>query len=182
MSVGQGAFAQAILDAARPAPAGLTNPDGAPASKRFDVYRNNVAVSLTEALQTAFPAIAKLIGEENFKATAGVYLRQNPPGSPLMMFYGDQMPAFLGGFEHVQHLPYLPDVARLELALRQSYHAADAEPLAPETFQTLPPDRLISVVTSSQVRTQKPAASIIARISSGVCRKLAVASRAHITG
>lgn len=141
---GQAEFAQAILDASLAAPAGLTNPGGAPARKRFDVYRNNVAVSLTEALETGFPVIRKLVGEDFFKAMAGVYLRQHPPTSQLMMFYGQDMPTFLTGFQPVAHLQYLPDVARLELALRQSYHAADAEPLAPEVFQSLPADRLMA--------------------------------------
>src|SRR5216683_2949809 len=39
-----------------------------------------------------------------------------------------------------------------------------------------------SAVTSSQARTWNPAASITARISPGARRKLAAASRAHITG
>ncbi|MDJ0631238.1 MAG: DNA-binding domain-containing protein [Rhodobacter sp.] len=143
MTGGQSDFAQALLDPAAPTPAGLTNPDGAPATRRFNVYRNNVAASLTEALETAFPAIRKLIGEENFKAIAGVYLRKHPPSSPLMMFYGADMPGFLAGFEPLQHLAYLPDVARLELALRRAYHAEDASPLPPQVFETLPADRLM---------------------------------------
>jgi len=137
-------FTRAILDPARATPNGLTNPDGVPATKRFDVYRNNVVVSLTDALATAFPVIFKLVGEQFFNAMAGVYLRQHPPSSPLMMFYGDTMPTFLASFAPVAKLPYLPDVARLELAMRHAYHAADAAPIAPEIFQSLPADRLMS--------------------------------------
>jgi len=144
MSVTQTDFVRAMLDPAMTPPVGLTNPDGAPATKRFDVYRNNVAVSLTEALETAFPVIRKLVGEEFFKAMAGVFLRQYPPSSALLMFYGAEMSEFLAGFEPVQHLKYLPDVARLELALRQSYHATDAKAVNPETLQDLPADRLMA--------------------------------------
>ncbi len=144
MSVAQAAFVKALLDPRAPVPDGLANPDGARAAKRFDVYRNNVAVSLTEALETAFPAIRKLVGAANFKTLSGVYLRRHPPASPLMMFYGAQMPSFLAEFEPVRSLHYLPDVARLELALRESYHAADATPLPPERLQQTPPDRLMA--------------------------------------
>ena len=45
-----------------------------------------------------------------------------------------QMPAFLRGFPPVRHLPYLPDVARLENAVRAAYHAADVRPLHPEAL------------------------------------------------
>ena len=144
MSGGQSEFTRAILDPGLPAPAGLTNPDGVAATKRFDVYRNNVAVSLIDALETAFPVIRKLVSEANFKMLAGVYLRRHPPTNPLMMFYGDAMPEFLVGFEPVQKLGYLPDVARLELALRRSYHAADTTAIAPETLQAMPADRLMA--------------------------------------
>ncbi len=144
MSVRQTAFARAILDPAAEVPPGLTNPDGAAATRRFNVYRNNVAVSLTEALETAFPVIRKLVGEAQFKLLAGAYLRAHPPASPLMMHYGQEMPAFLAGFEPVRSLGYLADVARLELALRASYHATDAAPIAPETLQNMPPDQLMA--------------------------------------
>jgi len=141
----QAQFTEALLDPERTVPAGLTDPQGHPAGKRFDVYRNNVVASLTEGLETAFPVIRALLGEEFFRGMAGVYLRQHPPASPLMMFFGTEMPAFLEGFAPVQDLGYLPDVARLELALRHSYHATDAAPVDPAALQAMPPDRLMQV-------------------------------------
>lgn len=126
----QSQFGTALLDPARPVPEGLTDFAGEPAGKRFDVYRNNVAVSLTEALETGFPVIRKLVGDDFFKAMAGVFLRAHPPEDPRLATYGGRFPGFLATFDPVRHLPYLPDMARLELGLRQSYHAADAAPLS----------------------------------------------------
>jgi len=165
MSVGETQFTAALLDPARAVPEGLTDPEGRPAGKRFAVYRNNVAVSLTEALETAFPVIRKLVGEEFFAAMAGVYLRAHPPASPLMMHYGEKMPEFLAGFAPVQHLGYLTDIARLELALRESYHAADADPLAPEALMAIPPEQLMQTrlrlsPTLRLIRSSHPVASI----------------------
>lgn len=126
---GQAAFATALLDPAKFAPEGLENPFGGAAGKRFDIYRNSVAVSLTEALETGFPTVRKLVGTDFFKAMAGVYLRANPPADPRLALYGTTFPGFLARFTPVAHLRYLPDVARLDLGLRQSYHAADTAPL-----------------------------------------------------
>lgn len=145
MMVSQEAFTKGLLDAQIPAPNGLTNPDGVPATKRYDVYRNNVAVSLSDALETAFPVIQKLVGEDFFRALAGVYLRTHPPKSPLMMFYGDAMPTFLKRFDPVKHLAYLPDIARLELAMRHSYHAADAQPIDGQALAEVAPDALMAL-------------------------------------
>ena len=50
MTVSQLDFRTAMLDAAVDVPDGLIDANGNPAGQRFSVYRNNVAVSLTEAL------------------------------------------------------------------------------------------------------------------------------------
>ncbi|OSP54249.1 DUF2063 domain-containing protein [Pseudoruegeria sp. SK021] len=141
---GQSEFVAALLDPAAAVPAGLTGPDGRPAGKRFDVYRNNVVVSLTEALETGFPVVRKLVGDAFFQAMAGLFLRQHPPQSPVLALYGAEFPEFLAQFPPAQHLAYLADVARLELDLRRAYHAADAPPLDPACLQDLSQDALMA--------------------------------------
>lgn len=136
-------FAAALLDPAHPMPAGLVGPDGLPDAKRFSVYRNTVNSSLIRVLEAAFPAVQKLVGPAFFSAMALVYLRQAPPTDRRLMLYGESFAEFLAGFAPVAHLGYLADVARLEQALRQSYHAADASPLPSEALGSMGEDQLL---------------------------------------
>ncbi len=137
-------FCAALLDPARAVPAPLRDPRGGPAGARFAVYRNNVAVGLIEALRVGFPMLERLLGAEFFGAMAAIHLRRHPPRSALLDRYGTEMPGFLADFAPLAHLPWLADVARLELALRDSYHAADAAPVAPEILRALSPGRLMA--------------------------------------
>ncbi|SIN81288.1 DNA-binding domain-containing protein [Vannielia litorea] len=130
----QSAFHSALLAPDAPVPPGLVDPKGRPAGKRFDVYRNNVVVSLSEALAEAFPVIKGIVGEAFFSALAGQYVRQHPPRDPRIATWGGSFAGFLASFPPVAHLPYLPDVARLEQARRESYHAADSTPANPATI------------------------------------------------
>lgn len=135
-------FRAALLDASVAPPDGLLDGFGGAAGRRFSVYRNNVAVSLTDALETSFPVLFKLLGEQNFKALAGIYLRAHPPSSPLMMQYGASLPEFLTQFEPLRSIPYLSDVARLENAIRESYHAGDTTPIDPARLNGIDPETL----------------------------------------
>ncbi|MBI1171012.1 DUF2063 domain-containing protein [bacterium] len=124
----QAAFGAALLDNRLPAPQGLLGPDGKPSSRRFAVYRNNVIVGLIDALSDSFPVLRRVVGDDFFRAMAGFYARTEPPESPVLLAYGAGIPAFLEIFPPVAHLPYLPDLARLERAWVEAYHAAEAVP------------------------------------------------------
>lgn len=143
--ISQDAFTQALLDPNAATPAGLIDPKGETAPKRFAVYRNNVAVSLTNALKEGFPVVHKLVGDDFFTAMASIFIRKHPPQNPLMMHYGAELPTFLTNFAPAAKLGYLPDMARLELAMRRSYHAADARPIAADLLSSIEPDALMSM-------------------------------------
>ena len=146
----QHVFAEALLDPARPVPPGLVRPDGRPAGRRFDIYRNNVVVALVEALGEAFPVVRAIVGEEFFEAMAGVHVRAHPPSSPRMMFYGERFAPFLESFPPAAGLPYLPDVARLEYARRLACHAADEPAADPSALAGLDPAALMEARLSLQ--------------------------------
>lgn len=130
-------FITALLDPGKPTPGDLIDAATRPVGRRFDVYRNNVVVSLTDAMRVGFPVITKLVGQQNMDGLAGLFLRAHPPSDPRMMHYGTAFPEFLADNAQVAHLGYLEDVARLELAIRHAYHAGDAEPIAPQTLSDI---------------------------------------------
>jgi len=135
-------FAAALLDPARAVPRGLVGPDGEPSLKRFSVYRNNVIVSLIEAVEAAFPATCRIVGQEFFHAMARIYVISKPPVSPILLDYGASFPKFIDGFEPAGSLPYLSDVARIERAWSEAYHAGEAVALEPEALAAVPDDRV----------------------------------------
>jgi len=161
------AFAQALTDPARATPADVVGPRGKGAIKRYNVYRNNVAVSLIDALAAIYPAVQRITGVEFFRAMARFHVRVTPPTSPLLFEYGRDFPAFIEGYEYAQDMPWLADTARIEQAWLDAYHAADVPPLSPDVLARVPSDRLGDVVFTAHpaaciVRSAYPAVAIFA--------------------
>jgi len=143
---GNGGFGAALWNAERPVPDGVTGPDGKVSVKRFNVYRNNVIVSLIESLADTYPAIQKLLGEEYFAALARAYVDAEPPTSPILMKYGAGLAGFVERFPPLAGYPYLESVARLEWAWLTAYHAKDDPVMAGETLAQIPEADVGSVV------------------------------------
>ncbi|MCX7147848.1 MAG: DNA-binding domain-containing protein [Rhodocyclales bacterium] len=133
----QQVFAGALLAAEPSCPPGLTAWNGSDPGRRFAIYRNNVVVSLIDALADTYPVTQELVGEEFFRAMARLFIQANPPRSRMLAFYGDRLADFIEGFPPAAAVSYLADVARLEMLRVSAYHAADAVPLTPAEIAPL---------------------------------------------
>ncbi len=138
-------FSAALLSPEAPTPTLVTGPHGKRAEKRYDVYRNNVTVSLIAALASTFPAVERITGPDFFRAMARFHVRQTPPTSPLLFDYGRDFPDFIDRYDYANNIPWLSDVARIEREWLDAYHAADAPALNAEALSVVPPDELGAV-------------------------------------
>jgi hypothetical protein len=153
------AFTNALLDRTAPVPADTRRASPRRVERRFVVYRHNVAAGLAAALAARFPVVKRLVGEEFFRTMARGYAGSELPRSPIILFYGETFPAFIDEFAPARPVPYLGDIARIEMARSLACHAADATPLDADAFAALPADGLgelrvrmhpsLSVITSA---------------------------------
>lgn len=129
------------------------------------VYRNNSISALTGVMEKAYPAVARLVGGEFFRAAARAFIAQHPPRERSLVMYGGGFPDFLDGFDAVHELPYLACVARCDRAFRHALFAADRAVLTPEQLaqmsaEKLPAMRLAQHPSVSIVASRFPAFSI----------------------
>jgi Putative DNA-binding domain len=195
------AFAAALGEPSTPPPAMTHGRMGVPDTRRFAVYRNNVAVGLIGALEARYPVSRRIAGDDVFRAMARAFVRAHKPRSPVMIAYGEAFPEFVADylagetaptFERNRHreersdaaiqshpfspspldrfaiarretgvvrrpmarddddgpaqfhhaVPALPDVARLENAWVEAYHAEDASVATVGELGSLSPDCL----------------------------------------
>ncbi len=134
----QQAFADAVFTGETTALAQTVRANGLTGPRRLQVYRNNMFVSLTEALRAVFPVVEKLVGNEFFAHAARQYIQTQPSTSGDLHDFGGSFAEFLAPFPGADQLAYLPDVARLEWAYHEVFHAADHEPLALESLAAIP--------------------------------------------
>jgi hypothetical protein len=148
------AFSPPLINPDQATPPTVGGPNGKAAVKRYNVYRNNVTVSLIDALAAAFPAVQRITGVEFFRAMARFHIRATPPQSPLLFEYGHDFPAFIDQYEYAQSMPWLADIARIERAWLDAYHAADVAPLSPAALASILPERLEHLVFTPHAATR----------------------------
>jgi hypothetical protein len=107
----------------------------------MEVYRRGVAENQRGALAAAFPVVQRLVGEAFFREAASRYARACPSRSGDLHEFGAGMARFLETYPYAAGLPYLADVARLEWALHEAFHAADAAALDLAALAAVPGER-----------------------------------------
>jgi Putative DNA-binding domain len=107
--------------------------------ERVEVYAKGYFYRLLDVLKEDFPATLAVAGADNFHNLVTGYLIEYPPTEPSVYHAGSNLAAYLGTHPLLGRWPYLADVARLERATLESFHAADAPALDAGALRALPP-------------------------------------------
>src|SRR6202795_4683988 len=86
----QDGFAQALLAPDPAAAPGLTAEIAALARQPgFAIYRNTLMKACIDALQANYPSVARLVGDEWFRAAAAIFAREHLPAQATLLNYGE---------------------------------------------------------------------------------------------
>jgi hypothetical protein len=133
----QTGFAAALFDPACTGGAPGIRADGISPAQRLGFYRTNVFENYRKALASTYPAIERLVGPGCFAHLANAYSRRQWSRSGDVGAHAARFPDFLARHPIGRELAYLEDVARLELAIDESFQETD--------HCVLPLDRLAAV-------------------------------------
>ncbi len=117
------------------------NPQGkTPGVKRIDVYADGYIARMHEALGETYPAVRRILGDNDFLTVARAYAEVHPSQDYSLSRAGKHLARFLAGSSHAKKLPFLPDLAALEWRIVESFHATQEEPADTRSLKELSPE------------------------------------------
>jgi putative DNA-binding protein len=111
------------------------------AIERINIYADAYFHRLLDCLHEDFPATSAVVGSDNFVALVRDYLSAWPPTEPSIFYAGRYLPAFLRNHPLVRRWPFISELARLERAILDVFHAADVSTLSNEAMRAIPPQQ-----------------------------------------
>jgi len=109
------------------------------AAERVGVYADAYFYRLLDVLKEDFSATLAVIGHNEFHNLVTAYLAAHPPAEPSLMYAGQFLANYLLTWPLLARWPFIADLARLERALIDSFHAVSATVLDRATLQPIPP-------------------------------------------
>jgi len=126
------------------APGGLAQviagDDRLSAEERVDIYANMYFYRILDVIKEDFPATLAILGDERFHNLVTGYLIEYPPAHFSISYAGDRLADFIRDHPPREEFPFLADLARLERALIDVFHAPDSVPLDAEQMRAISPE------------------------------------------
>jgi len=107
---------------------------------RLAIYGDGYSSRLIEALEANYPALAKLLGPEDFAALGTAYVRAHESRFASIRYYGAELADFLAAHAEYVGAPLLAELARWEWAMTEAFDAADAAPVGIAALAQVVPD------------------------------------------
>ncbi len=118
----------------------IVGTDKVDAPTRLAVYANAYRRRLIEALDSNYPILRQMVGDDGFERIALDYLATHAPTHFSIRWFGDRLPAFLG-----EHADYgadsrLAELAAWEWSMTEAFDAADRAVLGVDAMATVAPE------------------------------------------
>ena len=111
---------------------------GLGAIERLDIYANMYFFRLLDCLKEDSPRLAVALGADRFHNLVTDYLLRHPSENPSLRHLSRHLVEFVRGHALSSELPWLADLARLELARLDAFDAPDARPLTRADLAAMP--------------------------------------------
>lgn len=136
----QAAFQNFILTggpAVRDEVVGSTRVD---ADTRLRIYADGYRLRLIEALDTDYPGLHAMAGDEEFDRLARAYIEAQPSTYRSLRWYGGGLSEFLRTTEPYSDYSVFAEMAAFEWAMSDAFDAADRDPALVEHMAAVPPE------------------------------------------
>lgn len=111
-----------------------------PVATRLRVYSDAYRLRLIEALQSNYPMLHQVLGDDVFEQMASGYIAAHPSTFKSIRWFGNQLASYLAESEEWSPHAWLPEFARWEWAVTTAFDAANAVPLDPATLSGIAPE------------------------------------------
>lgn len=112
----------------------------APAAVRLGIYRDAYVLRIIEALDTDFPGLHALAGDDEWLTLTRAYIAAYPSMHFSLRMFGQHLATFLREAAPWQEHPVLAEMAEFEWAIAYAFDAADSSPVGIEDVAHIPPE------------------------------------------
>jgi len=107
---------------------------------RLGIYANAYRLRLLEALDTDYPGLHTIAGDEEFERLGRAYIEAHPSTFRSLRWFGDRMSEFLRTTEPYCDYPVFAEMAAFEWAMSDAFDAADTALATVEGMATVAPE------------------------------------------
>src|SRR4030042_464526 len=109
-------------------------------ARRLAIYADAYRLRLIEALDTDYPGLHTMAGDQEFDRLARAYIDAQPSAFRSLRWFGNRLSEFLRATTPYSDYPVYAEMAAFEWAMSDAFDAADSTVAAVDDMAVLPPD------------------------------------------
>jgi hypothetical protein len=116
---------------------------GAPGEERLSVYREGYGARMRESLAETYEAVKFVLGEDRFTDMALDYSKKYHSRDYNLSVAGRHLPDYLKNSDYSKKLAFITDLARLEWAIAETFHAFQEPALGASDMAAVVQEKLL---------------------------------------